>query len=633
MKKEYINVFLRCDDIYEAGYKTKKVIGVFINNKVPLTLSVIPVKLSLSCARYLKKAVAPYPSLFDIAQHGLSHRNRAKTGNRYEFGPGVDYRTQKAEIKQGMKILKERLGISPEIFVPPWNGYDKETLKALYELGFKIISPDIKHAQTADLPSAGLLISPVSVYFNKMTSDGGFASEDINNLLSTILKPGRKYAGIEIHHRCFNSKSDYAKLDKLLKSLKSNPRIKISTLAKSARRKILCLPGINSEGLIYYLTYQFTPKPISIKTTGLNLANPAYNFTLATPPKELKKDLPYNTGMLYGKFKEILSKHLCGIGGPPAVLISGGIDSAAILHVLRELTGRKIHTFSAYYSGCGKNLPVCRKLSAIYGTVHHEVEIKPDSLKQLTKIYSWGIPEPIGDNGFLANYLIYKKAGNYCRDVFSGDGADCLFASLPSKHGVKGAKAYLHGESFLDNRLFDKFFKKHYPHIDIYKPLSEELKNIKAKNSFKKQIMLDLNFMVKNRVDYILYASQIFGLIMHLPFLDSGIIESCLKIPPCFLEKCGVDKYILRKAFEGRVIDEVRLGRRCGLTPPFRIWYASNREFVVKSLIKSLKLGLPYEYVKYLILNIGRGDDYRVGMRIWLILNLVCWQETGLKSL
>ena len=63
------------------------------------------------------------------------------------------------------------------------------------------------------------------------------------------------------------------------------------------------------------------------------------------------------------------------------------------------------------------------------------------------------------------------------------------------------------------------------------------------------------------------------------------------------------------------------------MTPPFLEWYTKNQSFVLKTLRKAPALGIAPEYIRYLIENIGRSDEYAYGMRIWLILNLVLWHD------
>jgi len=83
-----------------------------------------------------------------IAQHGFEHLY--KTGNggvlkinkKSEFS-GLDFKTQKAMIAGGTRIMEDRLSSAPRIFVAPGHSFDRNTIKALKENGFNYISDGI----------------------------------------------------------------------------------------------------------------------------------------------------------------------------------------------------------------------------------------------------------------------------------------------------------------------------------------------------------------------------------------------------------------------------------------------------------------------------------------------------------
>ena len=85
----------------------------------------------------------------EVALHGYSHQTvRRKIGNAYlkPFGRyhsefiGVDEAAQRKKISGGREILERDLGVRAETFVPPWNGYDRTTLRVLGSLGFTTFS-------------------------------------------------------------------------------------------------------------------------------------------------------------------------------------------------------------------------------------------------------------------------------------------------------------------------------------------------------------------------------------------------------------------------------------------------------------------------------------------------------------
>lgn len=79
-----------------------------------------------------------------IAMHGYQHVYTAKKGglfplNRFSEFAGVPFDEQKKMLQKGTEILI-RHGIHTEIFMAPAHSYDRNTLKALKELGYNKIT-------------------------------------------------------------------------------------------------------------------------------------------------------------------------------------------------------------------------------------------------------------------------------------------------------------------------------------------------------------------------------------------------------------------------------------------------------------------------------------------------------------
>lgn len=140
-----------------------------------------------------------------IAQHGFEHLY--KTGNggilrinkKGEFA-GLDFKTQKAMIADGARIIKDRLSSVPEIFVAPGHSFDKNTVRALKENGFNYISDGIalypfKKWGLIWLPQ--ILWRPRKIWFGQITVTLHINTEeqpDLNELEEFIGK-NRKIIG------------------------------------------------------------------------------------------------------------------------------------------------------------------------------------------------------------------------------------------------------------------------------------------------------------------------------------------------------------------------------------------------------------------------------------------------------
>jgi len=85
-------------------------------------------------------AGAAREGVLEIAQHGYSHQTNGLQAEGYSEFAGLKYEEQVQKIKKGKEFLEQKLGMPVLTFVPPWNSYDVDTLRALEQTGFQCLS-------------------------------------------------------------------------------------------------------------------------------------------------------------------------------------------------------------------------------------------------------------------------------------------------------------------------------------------------------------------------------------------------------------------------------------------------------------------------------------------------------------
>ena len=151
-----ITVVFRFDDpsAVSSTETELKVIGIFKKHHFPLTFSVVPFRCAGSTRDITPEKLLPFSeekaTLFksaiaegtiDIAQHGYSHQMRnIKMWTEFY---GMDYEEQKSRLNKGKIYLENLFGVTIEAFIPPYNTYDINTIKALDVLAFKTLSAGV----------------------------------------------------------------------------------------------------------------------------------------------------------------------------------------------------------------------------------------------------------------------------------------------------------------------------------------------------------------------------------------------------------------------------------------------------------------------------------------------------------
>ena len=201
--------------------------------------------------------------------------------------------------------------------------------------------------------------------------------------------------------------------------------------------------------------------------------------------------------------------------------LSGGLGSSAITALARPHV-RELHTFSADPLGTPERKSAYQ-VAAFLNAEHHEVYVTlVDILAVLSEvIYHLESFDAALVRSAVINYLVSQRAADTVGSLFSGEGADELFAGYAYLEKVKSDQ--------LTDELLDIAFRLHNTSLQ--------------------------------RVDR---SASAHGLVAHLPFLDLDVVEYAMRIPMrlklMMLERKTISKWILRRALIDVLPSEV-LGR------------------------------------------------------------------------
>ena len=175
---------------------------------------------------------------------------------------------------------------------------------------------------------------------------------------------------------------------------------------------------------------------------------------------------------------------------PVGAFLSGGIDSSAIVALLRKHVD-ELHTFSVGLAG-SPDLAAARAVADHLGTIHHERVLDPDEI-------SAALPEIVAAlesydqdlvRSAVPTWFTAELAAEHVKVVMTGEGADELFAGYR-----------YHKDLVTDDEI----------HADARRSLSE------------------LHHVNLQRVDRLTMAHSLEA---RVPFLDIDLVETALAIPP-----------------------------------------------------------------------------------------------------
>ncbi|MGO9324627.1 MAG: asparagine synthase (glutamine-hydrolyzing) [Terracidiphilus sp.] len=323
---------------------------------------------------------------------------------------------------------------------------------------------------------------------------------------------------------------------------------------------------------------------------------------------------------------------------PVGILLSGGVDSTAMVSFASSRTDRTLGSFTLGFESAEvpDERPYARIAAERYGTDHHEMSISAGDFKDFLPQYAWYMEEPVCEAPAIALYYITKLARESVKVLISGEGGDEAFAGYQTYRGVlwaerlKSALGPLNGSVSLAagaaNRLLknsrvakyapllarsfegyyysrssgpDSFFNKN--HNTLY---SSDFANL-SDEGFATRPMRDVmassrGFGLVNRMlyvdtktslpdDLLLKADKMTmanSIELRVPFLDHKLLEFAASLPENQKVRGFTTKYLAKRALSSRIPEPILKRRKAGFPVPFGAWLRTDlKEFVREVLL------------------------------------------------
>lgn len=292
---------------------------------------------------------------------------------------------------------------------------------------------------------------------------------------------------------------------------------------------------------------------------------------------------------------------------PVAVLLSGGVDSSAIVHFAKE-TGQEIHCICAGYSGQYDvdERFVAKNFSSKEGVIYHEVELGIDDFKDIFEEYICYIDEPVADLASIAQWALYKKAKALGFTVLLGGlGGDELFYGYPI-HNECGEALQIRNklETTVSRKEWLGIFLTNLEVLGPHKKIHLDDRwpvdwTFSSYNQFAKTSSLIINGETYNMGEYnvnynypiqsdintvydlqfsrfmttqCLYLADRLGMgnsvELRSPLVDYKLVEFISSLPIEMKYFKGKPKQLLKNILTGIIPDNILKGPKRGFTPP-----------------------------------------------------------------
>lgn len=346
--------------------------------------------------------------------------------------------------------------------------------------------------------------------------------------------------------------------------------------------------------------------------------------------------------------EQVMSEHVRS-DVPYGLFLSGGVDSAVLLALLRRYQDKPVRTFSVGYRDVrmADELDDAERIARQFGADHSFMRIDRDSLFARLPYTVWAADDLMRDYASLPTSMLAQAAARELKVVFSGEGGDEVFAGYGRYRepaavrlvkgllapGSGGFRVRGHWRGTRARRVFGAILsaQRHAvraPFIAAWQATPSVWSDLMRRQYADLMTALPDNLMVK--ADRMLMA---FGLEGRLPFLDHRVVEFGLALPDA-LKTDGRQGKIFLKQWAERFLPADHLYRRK------RGFHVPVGEWLRGELLDQIAMRLPQnegirawfrpEGVTQLIARQRRRHD--VSREIWSLLQFAIWHRLFIEN-
>ncbi|MBQ0745372.1 MAG: asparagine synthase (glutamine-hydrolyzing) [Marinobacter sp.] len=364
---------------------------------------------------------------------------------------------------------------------------------------------------------------------------------------------------------------------------------------------------------------------------------------------------------------------------PLGAFLSGGIDSSAVVGLMAGHTNQPVTTCAiGFDSKRFDEVHWAKKVAEQFKTDHHEFTVKDNVAESLASIARF-FDEPFADPSFVPTYFVSQLARQKVTVALAGDGGDenfagyskyytdhvenrlrglfpaalrhNLFPGLARLAGMVNTGATRKARSLLGTLALDPdeafFITNSFFRRDVWNDLVKgelkrethdydpaeitraHYKNADTDNHLSSILYTDIKTYLPGdilvKVDRMSMANS---LETRAPLLDYRVVEYAAQIPSAMKLHGKEKKFVLKKAFEKLLPEEVLYRKKMGFSVPLAQWLRNELFELAEGIFNSNEGGLAQCFdmrkVRRLWQNHQRGEDKNT-QELWSMVAFELW--------
>ena len=327
---------------------------------------------------------------------------------------------------------------------------------------------------------------------------------------------------------------------------------------------------------------------------------------------------------------------------PLGAFLSGGVDSSAVVAMMATQSATPVNTCSIGFDDPAFNeIQFAQQVADRYKTDHHVETVAANDFSlvgQLAQVYD----EPYADSSALPTYRVCELARKHVKVALSGDGGDEHFAGYRRYRwfryeermravmplalrrplfGVLGklypkadwapkvfrakttfealardtVEGYFHGVSLLSDvqrqLLFSPAFKRELQGYQAVEVLRRHAAVAPTDDPLSLVQYLDMKtYLVGDILTKVDRASMAHALEVREPLLDHELMGWVSGLPVDFKLRGSEGKYLLKKAMEPYLPNDVLYRKKMGFSVPLAAWFRGPLAAIIRSVVLGERL-------------------------------------------
>jgi len=447
---------------------------------------------------------------------------------------------------------------------------------------------------------------------------------------------------------------------------------------------------LEPEALHHYLTLAYVPSPLTM-FRGIKKLPPAHFLLVgervAEPSRYWKPGFEREEERPEEEYAEELRETLreatrlrLRSDVPLGAFLSGGIDSSVTVALMSTLAEEPVKTFAiGSEEKAYDEVAYARLIAERYQTDHHELTVRPDCLGVLSRLI-WFYGEPFADSSAIPTYYVSGLTRRFVTVALTGDAGDECFAGYPRYQAVKLAGYFdrlpgplrwliasplwqrlpsgveqksrlrrlkkLFGAlalpperryltwiaSFTEEQkgaLYQAGLASETAGLDTASLLAARFADVPERDPLTATTYVDLmTYLPDDLLVKVDIASMAHSLECRSPFLDHHVVELAARMPMSMKLRGFRSKFLLKRAFEDLLPDEILRRGKMGFAVPLSRWFRNELSDFVRDVLlgkQALERGYFQADVVTRLIEEHEENVFDHAYRLWALLWFELW--------